>query len=291
MSYVALGFIIFSALMHAWWNVLVKRSSDKTVFIWWMFVASGLLFQPLVYGMPQDFPVPTIKVWLAATAAALCFVLYHLFNGRAFREGDLSLTYPLSQTSTLYVPLWGVLLLGERLSVWGGVGILCIIAGAYTVQLPNLSLAQLLRPFYNLRQKSVQSALAAGFIYSVGSVLDKTGVSCYPPLHFTYLLVMIMLLMMSANLCRSRFRGRILTVWQRNRNLILWSGPVMLGSFVSFRYGLSLAPVSYAVPVRQVSLLFGVLTGVLFLGESSGRMRFAGALLIVGGVFLIRLGG
>ena len=64
----------------------------------------------------------------------------------------------------------------------------------------------------------------------------------------------------------------------------------MMGSFFTFRYGLQLAPVSYAVPVRQVSLLIGVLIGVVFLGEACGRIRFTATLLILCGVALIRLG-
>jgi len=44
------------------------------------------------------------------------------------------------------------------------------------------------------------------------------------------------------------------------------------------------------VPVRQVSLLIGVLIGTLFLGEECGWIRFTAALLILAGVALIRLG-
>ncbi|MEJ2199184.1 MAG: EamA family transporter, partial [Desulfuromonadales bacterium] len=72
--------------------------------------------------------------------------------------------------------------------------------------------------------------------------------------------------------------------------LVIVSGPVIMASFLSFRYGLHLAPMSYAVPVRQVSLLIGVLIGVLFLGETSGRIRFTATFLILCGAALIRLG-
>ena len=47
---------------------------------------------------------------------------------------------------------------------------------------------------------------------------------------------------------------------------------------------------SYAVPVRQVSLLIGVLIGVLFLGETCGRIRLIATLLVLAGAALIRLG-
>lgn len=291
MSTLALCFIVFSALMHVLWNVQVKQSRDKTIFIWWMFIASSLLLNLLLPFLVDPFPRPTGKVLLLAFSGAVCFVLYHLFNGRAYRDGDLSLTYPLAQTSMIYVPLWGALVLHEQMTFYGIVGILSIVLGAYTVQLPELSWSALLRPVRNISNPSVRAALAAGFIYSIGSILDKKGVSCYQPFYFTYLLVMMMVVVMTVNLCRRRYRGRILREWQHNRRLIVWSGPVMLGSFISFRYGLSLAPVGYAVAVRQVNVLLGVLIGVLFLKETCGRVRSLAAAMILAGVVLIRMAG
>jgi drug/metabolite transporter (DMT)-like permease len=95
---------------------------------------------------------------------------------------------------------------------------------------------------------------------------------------------------MSLNLLRPRYRGRILQEWRQNRTLVILSGPVMLGSFLSFRYALQMAPMSYAVPARQVSLLIGVLIGILFLGETCGRFRVLATSLILAGVLLVRIG-
>jgi drug/metabolite transporter (DMT)-like permease len=77
---------------------------------------------------------------------------------------------------------------------------------------------------------------------------------------------------------------------QENWRLILLSGPIMMASFLTFRFGLKLSPMSYAVPIRQVSILVGVLIGVIFLGESFGKIRLASALLILTGAFLVKLG-
>ena len=68
------------------------------------------------------------------------------------------------------------------------------------------------------------------------------------------------------------------------------SGPILMASFIAFRYGLKMSPVSYAVPVRQVSILFGVLIGMIFLKESYGRIRLGSAALILVGAFLIKFG-
>ena len=288
MSTLAFSLIVTSAALHALWNLLVKRCRHKTVFIWWMFVASSALFTLSLPFAPERFTWPGLHTLLMAFIGAICFVLYHLLNGRAYRGGDLSVVYPLTQTSIIYVPIWGMTLLGEKLSTLGVWGILLVIFGAYTVQLQRLSLADMLRPFRDLRSQSVRASLAAGFIYSIGSIAEKNGVKHCPPVYFTYLLVMMMLLLMSLNLCRPRYRQLIPAEFRENWRLILCSGPIMMGSFLTFRYGLNMAPVSYAVPVRQISIMVGVLIGILFLGESCGKIRIMSALVIVCGAVLIR---
>ncbi len=290
MSTLAFTLIAISALMHALWNLLVKRSHHKTVFIWWMFIASGGLFSMLLPFMPGHFIMPDIRTMLLITTAAVSFMLYHLFNGRAYLGGDLSVVYPLCQTSMIYVPLWGIIFLGERLSLFGVSGILLVIFGTYSIQLQHLSLTELVRPFSNLKSSSVKFALAAGFIYSIGSIAEKVGVGNYSPLYFTYILVQVMLLFMTFNIIRAKYRPLLMEELLENWHLILISGPVMMASFLTFRYGLNLSPVSYAVPVRQVSIVIGVLIGILMLREPFGRFRLVSSILILAGAALIRFG-
>jgi uncharacterized membrane protein len=254
-----------------------------------MFVTSGSLMV-LVLPMAGPFPLPSWRVIGLAAIGAVCFMLYHLFTGRAYRSGDLSLIYPLAQTSMFWVPIWGVLILGEKVSGFGTAGIGLILFGAYSIQLRALAWSEVIRPFRNLRDPAVMAALAAGFIYSIGSVIDKTGVMLYSPFHFTFLLVDFMLLFMTLNVMRPKYRGRVMAEFRNSRLLVILSGPVIMASFLSFRYGLQMAPMSYAVPVRQVSLLIGVLIGVLFLGETCGRIRFIATLLVLAGAALIWLG-
>jgi drug/metabolite transporter (DMT)-like permease len=286
METLALLLILFSALMHALWNLMVKQSHDKTIFIWWMFLCSWLLMNLLMVSLDL-FPVLTPRLIALAAMAAFCFVLYHWLGGFAYRQGDLSVTYPLAQTAMIYVPIWGVLLLGEQLSSLGIFGIMLIALGAYCIQLRGLGLRDFIYPFTQLGNPSVQAALLAGLVYSIGVIIDKAGVDGYSPFGFTYVLVFFMMVYMTLNLLRPRYRGRILRGRQEKPYLLIWSGPVILASFLSFRYGLVLAPVSYAVPVRQVSLLIGVLIGLLFLGESFGKIRLTSVGLILVGVFCV----
>lgn len=290
MSHFAFSLIVISAVMHALWNLLVKRSRHKTVFIWWMFVASGGLFSLVIPLLAEPFQRPDTHTLLMVSLGAVCFVLYHLFNGRAYRGGDLSVVYPLCQTSMIYVPIWGVVLLGERLSFPGVCGIMLVVFGTYSIQLQRLSFGDMVRPFRNLKSPSVRDALSAGFIYSIGSIAEKSGVRNYSPLYFTYILVLLMLFLMSFNMFRPKYRPLIAAELSEHWGLILCSGPIMMASFLTFRYGLNLSQVSYAVPVRQISIVIGVLIGIIFLKESFGRIRLISALFIMAGVALIRLG-
>lgn len=274
--------------MHALWNLLVKRSRHKTVFIWWMFVASFGIFTAALPFTPDPIRLPSLSTSVLIGVGAVCYVLYHLLNGRAYQSGDLSIVYPLSQTSMVYVPLWGMLLLGESISPIGACGILLVLFGTLLVQVQKLSFTELARPFRDLKSPAVRAALSAGFIYSIGSIAEKTGVRHYSPLLFTYFLVLSMLLLMSLNLARPKYHALIREEFRENWRPILWSGPIVMCSFLTFRYGLNLAPVGYAVPVRQVSIMIGVLIGILFLRESFGRIRLLSALFIVAGAILIR---
>ena len=290
MSSLAFVLILASGLLHALYNFLIKRSRNKTVFIWWLFAFSTALFTLALPVFPGPFPAPDFVVLFLGAAGAFCFVLYHLFTGRAYRDGDLSMVYPLSQTGMLYLPLWGMFFFGEKLSLIGLCGIFTVTAGGYLLQVQRLNVAELLRPFGSLVDQSVQAALAAGFVYSLGAIIDKSGVDGYSPLYFTYILVVFMLAMMTVNLLRPCHRIDIMAEWRENRRFILAGGPLMMGSFISFRYGLALAPMSYAVPVRQISVLAGVVIGIVFLGESCGRLRITAALVILAGVSMIRFG-
>ena len=66
MSSYAFTLILFSALMHALWNLLVKRSRDKTVFIWWMFATSCSL---MTLALPLVGPFPALSGRVIGLAA------------------------------------------------------------------------------------------------------------------------------------------------------------------------------------------------------------------------------
>ena len=71
---------------------------------------------------------------------------------------------------------------------------------------------------------------------------------------------------------------------------MLGIGLLSPGAYMMVLAALTLAPVSYVAPVREVSILIGAFMGARLLGEAHAGRRLLGAGAIVAGVFAIALG-
>lgn len=71
-------------------------------------------------------------------------------------------------------------------------------------------------------------------------------------------------------------------------NVWLWLGMLCYAASIGLWLAvLSKVPVSVAYPMLSIGYIIATVLGVLYLGESVGIARFAGILLICGGVVLI----
>jgi uncharacterized membrane protein len=85
-------------------------------------------------------------------------------------------------------------------------------------------------------------------------------------------------------------RSTVATVFREQRRAVMAIGILSPGAYILVLAALTIAPVSYVAPAREISILFGALLGLRLLGESDARRRLVGATAIVGGVFALALG-
>ncbi len=286
----ALALILFSAAMHAGWNLILKTSRHKLAFNVFMHGSAIAIFSAWWIATQGGIPLPRGPVLLFTLGGGFFFSLYHMCLTAAYERIDVSLAYPLTTTGPLYIPLWAYLFLGERLTVLGIAGIFIVTLGAYILQIREISWVGLSFPLRNLRLPGVLLALSAGVFYSVGAIVDKRGVTIMDVFLYTYYLDIVLFLFLLANviLTKSRlhFMEEIRMHWARG----LLAGLVLFASFIMYRIGLQMSKVSYATSVRQASAIVGVLGGILLFRERFGRIRLIGAALIAFGVFCIKLG-
>lgn len=292
MQTVAMIAIIASALFHSSYNMLIKASDEKTLFMWSIFFiaviagwTSGWLAVPGFFAFEPS-------VLLLAALSATFFTSYHLAAAKAYAsdEGDLSLSYPITTLAPIFIALWAYLYLGDTLTVKVIAGIIISTAGTFCIQLKP-SIGRIGFRSIGFRSEAVRFALLASFLYSFGGISDKMGVShggfylftvCLMTMIFTYFTLVV--------LFNSDLRNRPLHCFRHHPFPVLLGGMFLFFSNISYRYGLQATDVSYAAGVRQVATLFAVLMGVFLLKERYGSLRFLASLLIVSGLVLIKIG-
>jgi drug/metabolite transporter (DMT)-like permease len=183
------------------------------------------------------------------------------------------------------------LLLGERISATGGVGIILIAAGSYTLNLQGRS-AGLLAPFRAiLKERGSLCMIGVALLYGFTATLGKKAISCSSPLFFAGLYpILLFICLTPVALWKGRHELRLAGRSGILRATLL---PALfsLGETISGVIALSLTNVAYMIAVKRMSLLMGIVYGHFLFREEGLRERLTGGGLMVAGVALILVGG
>ena len=282
-------FVVLSAFLHASYNYLMKTRSGSPFFLNWVFIGASLLsFITVLLGRGYtNVPWHSIPY---IYGASLFYTLYQVFVNKSYRHGNISVNYPLSVLSPLFIPIWAFFFLSERISPVTGMGITVTVAGAIAVQMSEFSLGEF-KKIAKIKGTSSGApfAIAASFAYSFGAVFDKSRVGAFSISSYLVIIIGFMTLNMIAYTALSKGSaglGYIRTNWKT----VAVGSVLVYFSFFIFRLALPHIHVSVAVPLRLVSIVFAILFGVVLLKERMGPGKVAATLLIITGLLLVNLG-
>jgi uncharacterized membrane protein len=242
--------------------------------------------------------LPTKVLWLLVLTG-LCQAVYYAALSGAYRNGDLSLAYPMARSlPTVIVALvTQVLGLGENLGVQAFFGIITIVTGA------------LMLPMATFKDFRLRNYLTPTALLSAVAALGTSGYSVIDS-------EALRLMRTTPDLSLSTVEGSLLYLFLDGIISTLWLCPVVLlrkserdnlvrvirqdmrmmtltGVGINLTYGLVLVAmafvtnVSYVVVLRQLSIPLGVLLGVAVLREPAHMPRLVGAGLVFLGVVLV----
>lgn len=292
MNTTAIGLVLISAVMHAVRNFLTKTAHDKQVFVWWYELLGLLFFAPIfAYGFWRE--VFSLEgIWPMAMLSGLLHFLYWLWLSRSLDEGDLSRVYPIARSAPALVFVIAVLFMGETVSLPGVVGICLAALGVYTISLNRLTPAALVQPLRNFRNDAAtRYALLTLLAVAAYSIVDKQAVTHFHPVAFAFIYPWFSILLLSGYITTAKQKGTLRREWRRNRRSILACGVLGIFGYFLILVAFSLERISYVVGLRQISVVFSVLLGVILLKERHGRQRMISAVMIFIGVFLIARAG
>jgi drug/metabolite transporter (DMT)-like permease len=280
MSLTAIGLILLSAVFHASWNAISKRSTDKFIFFWLSGIAASAFLLPVLMGYWQEI---TPTGWLLIVLSSAFEAIYLLCLAVAYEAGDLSLAYPLSRGSVpLFVLILATVFIGERVTGLGIIGIILSVLGIYVLHLRSLQRNALLAPFAALRQRATQFALLAGICTAIYSTIDKSGITYANPMLYTTLIFWGYSLLLTPFMLRKR--AAVAHEWR-----ILAVGVLSVITYLLVTYVLLSSPASYVSALRGVSIVFGAVLGALFLKEHLTPVKTLGAVVIFTGMICIVL--
>ena len=86
----ALALVLAAGLLHASWNLILKRSTERVLVAAWAMLLGAVVFIPTLV---PEWPPPA-GVWPFVGASAVVYVAYYGCLARAYGDGDFSLVYP-----------------------------------------------------------------------------------------------------------------------------------------------------------------------------------------------------
>ncbi|HJU89572.1 MAG TPA: DMT family transporter [Gemmatimonadaceae bacterium] len=291
MTALGIALVLTSAVLHALWNFLVKRSGASGVAFTWLFrLPAVILLAPvaILLSRRDGFSLSlTTLLWLLGSA--VIHIGYFMVLQRGYQRGDLSVVYPVARGSgPLLATIAAVVLLGERPTFLASLGALVIVGGTLWLAIQTLRTGAS-SPKHHVPE-SIAYGLAVGAFIGVYTIWDKHIVTTLqvPPVTLEWALsVSIAALLTPAALADRR---GLADTWRRHRWIAVIIALLSSASYILFLTALRVLPVSRAAPLRESSVLVGTLLGVHLLAEGNLASRIAAATAILLGIVLLSVG-
>jgi drug/metabolite transporter (DMT)-like permease len=277
----ALALVLGAALFHSAWNLVLKSEPRRLEASLMALGAAVLLSAPVLLVHPLGEVSPW--AWALVLLSGAFETAYLITLTAAYEVGDLSLVYPIARgTAPLVVTPLAALLLGESPSASGLLGIALVIGGIFATHSGFLRSARGAGAGPAVALAALTGVMIAGY-----SLVNKVGVQTMPVVLWAFLVLSVDTVLLALVLA---VRGGF--AWPQ-RGAPRWRaiaiGVLMLAAYVGILTALSLAPVSYVVAGREVSIVVTALAGTLVLREHHSRRRIAGAAIIFTGLLVLAL--
>lgn len=293
MSLTALGLIVLAGLIHAGWNIAVKKVGADARFAFFNAFLMMLVWAPLGWWVGRDVVPGWGRVeWLLVLASGVLHVFYYVILLRGYRKSDLTVVYPMARgTGPLLSSLVAIVLLGEQISALGVAGIAGVVGGVFLIAGGPGLLRAAHDPVARQRvHKGMVYGVVTGVFIASYTVVDGYAVKVVlmSPILVDYMGNFVRVALLAPSVLRDLPTARRL--WHLQWRYALLVAVVSPVAYVLVLFAMQQAPLSHVAPAREVSMLFAALIGGQLLGEGDRFARLLGAMLIAAGVMALALG-
>lgn len=271
--------VLFAAALHATWNALVKGNSDKFLAMTAIVVGHA----PLPLLLLPFIPLPAAASWPYILVGVALHLAYQFFLLFSYRLGDLTQVYPIARgVAPLIVAGVSIAFLGVQLSSSALIAI--TIIGCAIMSLVFV------RSSAGLRNPGAAAmALVTGCFIASYSLCDGLGARQAGTAVGYYAWLTLINAALFAVIIRVAKPGTIRLVVTDGRMLAIVGGGASFLAYALVTWAFTQAPIALVTALRETSIVFALIIGVVFLKEPLNLVKVASTMATLVGVAILRV--
>ena len=268
--------IFFAAFLHALWNVIIKSLNNSLVGIACKVFFQSIIFAPIIFFVP----LPEGITWFYLIGSCLLHSLYFILLGIMYNREDLTFIYPVARgCAPIFVTVLSLIFLKDVIPFFGIIGILitCIALTLISIDKFNTK----------VDLKTILISIFIAFIISIYTFTDGSGVrSVNNSLTFIvwnfFLGGWISIGYVYLTNKESLFKLKI-----KELLLILCATIISFSAYAIIIWSMKYEPFGFVASMRESSIIFASLIGLVLLKERIGFIRIISGILFFIGVGFI----
>ena len=273
--------IILTAVAHTTWNVLLKTSDNKVLFLRSFLLLASFLFIPVLFFIQP--PSPSSYVFLAASL--FIHIFYNIFLIKMYSYSEISFSYPIARGSpTLILLVISPLLLGDEISYLNNIGALILICGIFFLIFSEGNYKKINFKGLGLSLMVASTIVVYTLVDAKGARLSESAIS--------YGIYMFAIEGITFNIAYVLFFKDKKIPFQfisKEKYKILLASILVTFAYLPILYAFTKVNVPSVAALREISILFTSIYGVYFLKEKFGLIKVISAALVVVGCIIIRI--
>jgi drug/metabolite transporter (DMT)-like permease len=286
MSFKVLALVISAALLHAFWNLISKKANGGAPFIWLMYIASTLIYLPLlIYFMQHGDTIFSLPVLFLSLISAVLHIGYFIILQKGYRSADLSVVYPLARgTGPLFSCMAAILFLNEPLKLKATIGLALVLAGVLVITGISFGKKNSTKVMTGVFWGVLTGLFIALYTFNDAFAIKSYAIS---PLILTFVSNIFSVVLLLPFVIGQK------PALKQEVKIHKWSivaiGLLSPAAYILVLEALKYAPLTVIAPARETSILLGVFMGAKVLSEKDGKRRLVASVLILGGIIALSL--
>ena len=270
--------VILAAFLHAVWNAMVKKGEDKYVSL------TAIVLGHVPISIVVIFFTPAINVqsipYILISAIFLSGYEWCLLS--AYRLEDYTKVYPIARgIAPIFIIIISLFLFSLDISKFELISVLVISFGIIILGFQNI------KTFKNY--SAIMYALGTGLFISCYSITDGFGVRLSAsPLNYTAWLMILNAVIFPILLIIMNKQEAVKKVFSEEKKIFFIGGTLSYIVYGTIIWAFTQAPVPLVAALREISIIFALLIGAIFLNEKLNILKISAVLTIFFGVILLK---